>query len=389
MARPKKQNVTYFPHNCYASKTLQILEQKYGNDGYVFFYKLFEVLGNEPGHFYDCREVIDFEFLAGKMGFSSGKLREILDNLRDWGKIDRKLWEKDIIWYQGFINTLEDAYKERTTNLPTIEECRKKTGVNLGLPEENSGLPEENQPDDGFTGRKPQRNTQIKGNKRKQNKIKQKENNNSKFSGSIESEVPEDVPEDVPGKLKKKLLLLLSLKKIIMGIQLGQDAVDFFSDNKQACEDIAGFYTSVQCKSAKRKGESFSNAKYKAYVIRGLIGNVDWDMDSIIEVVFENLESEIGKINAYIQSLGSMSLIDHKNSIESSRIDRAMSAYGKLSDARQMEIAGVVVDGLADTYGYMSNIDIKKPFMKKIVDQEISVFMYENKLVKELEVVNA
>ncbi len=39
MARPLKQTVDYFPHDSHASdsKTLFILESKFGNDGYAFY----------------------------------------------------------------------------------------------------------------------------------------------------------------------------------------------------------------------------------------------------------------------------------------------------------------------------------------------------------------
>ena len=48
MARPKKNTVDYFPHDCYWSKELEIFVNKHGNDGYAFYYRLFEQLGVSP-----------------------------------------------------------------------------------------------------------------------------------------------------------------------------------------------------------------------------------------------------------------------------------------------------------------------------------------------------
>ena len=46
MARPKKQTVDYFPHIIKQGKTMTILENRFGNDGYAFWFKLLEILGS-------------------------------------------------------------------------------------------------------------------------------------------------------------------------------------------------------------------------------------------------------------------------------------------------------------------------------------------------------
>lgn len=47
MARPKKQTVDYFPHFVKGGRTIFILENKFGNDGYAFWFKLLEILGGK------------------------------------------------------------------------------------------------------------------------------------------------------------------------------------------------------------------------------------------------------------------------------------------------------------------------------------------------------
>ena len=66
MARPKKRTVDYFPHQCNHGKTMFILEQKYGNDGYAFWFKLLELLGTTEGHFLHLENSADWEFLHPK-----------------------------------------------------------------------------------------------------------------------------------------------------------------------------------------------------------------------------------------------------------------------------------------------------------------------------------
>ena len=46
MTRPRKQTVDWFPHYCRHGKTMAILEEKYGNNGFAFSFKLLEILGD-------------------------------------------------------------------------------------------------------------------------------------------------------------------------------------------------------------------------------------------------------------------------------------------------------------------------------------------------------
>ncbi|MGK0841011.1 hypothetical protein ACRE5W_28210, partial [Klebsiella pneumoniae] len=66
MARPKKQTVDYFPHYVNSGKTLFILEKRYENNGYAFWFKVLELLGSTNGHIIDSRNPDEWEFLLAK-----------------------------------------------------------------------------------------------------------------------------------------------------------------------------------------------------------------------------------------------------------------------------------------------------------------------------------
>ncbi len=119
MARPKPDIVEFFPLFAYPSRTLQMLESKFGVMAFVFYYKLLQVLATEDGHYYDARDLVDMEFLATKLSNDSDLVEKMLDSLSTWGKIDKELWDQKIIWYQGFVNTLQPVYKKRKRPLPT------------------------------------------------------------------------------------------------------------------------------------------------------------------------------------------------------------------------------------------------------------------------------
>ncbi len=118
MARPKKKGVDYFPHDCVAGKTIFILEQKFGNDGYAFWFKLLEFLGTKDGHFLDCANIPDMEFLQAKTHLAREKMYEIFDLLAGLEAIDVELWGKRVVWSQRFVDGISDVYTNRRMKTP-------------------------------------------------------------------------------------------------------------------------------------------------------------------------------------------------------------------------------------------------------------------------------
>jgi len=119
MARPKKKTVDYFPHSCTHGKTLFIIEQKYGNDGYAFWFKLLELLGDTDGHYIDLNDETVQEFLQAKTSLSKEMCNEILDLLAKLKAIDAELWEHKIVWSQNFVDGISDVYKNRRVETPS------------------------------------------------------------------------------------------------------------------------------------------------------------------------------------------------------------------------------------------------------------------------------
>jgi len=119
MARPRKQTVDYFPHYCQHKKTMFILEQRYGNDGYAFWFKLLELLGSTEEHYLDLNDATTWEFLQAKTRMGNGSCTEILDLLAKLGAIDAELWGAKVVWCQNFVDGLEPVYRNRRVETPT------------------------------------------------------------------------------------------------------------------------------------------------------------------------------------------------------------------------------------------------------------------------------
>lgn len=119
--RPKKLTVDYFPHDCNHKKTIFILENKFGNDGYAFWFKLLEILGNTDNHYIDyCKENSnDWEFLQAITHLDSNICNDILDLLAKLHAIDPFLWENRIVWSDKFISRISTVYANRRQEIPS------------------------------------------------------------------------------------------------------------------------------------------------------------------------------------------------------------------------------------------------------------------------------
>lgn len=119
MPRPQKQTVEYFPHYCNHKTTIYILEQKYGNDGYAFWFKLLEILGKEEGHFLDLKNPMKEEFLQAKTRLNHETVYNILDILAKLEAIDNELWKIKVVWSDNFVRGLKPVYANRRVEIPS------------------------------------------------------------------------------------------------------------------------------------------------------------------------------------------------------------------------------------------------------------------------------
>lgn len=121
MARPQKQTADYFPHDANASDsdTLTILQGRWGNDGYSFFFKLLEKLAGSEGHVIDCRNPLKWQLLLAKTRLNEETGEEMMKVLADLGAIDPELWSKHrLIWCQELVDSIADVYKNRRRPIP-------------------------------------------------------------------------------------------------------------------------------------------------------------------------------------------------------------------------------------------------------------------------------
>lgn len=133
MSRNNKFTVEYFPHFCSQGRTKAILQRKFGNDGYSVFFKTLEMLGSSEGHFYNCDDILLWEYLIARVEVEDKRVEEIYKLLVRLGQFDKGLWENGrVIWCQNFVDNLNPIYTKRIRPIPkkpTVEEAHKMIEV--------------------------------------------------------------------------------------------------------------------------------------------------------------------------------------------------------------------------------------------------------------------
>jgi hypothetical protein len=144
---------------------LFILETKWGNAGYAFFYKLCELLGKKEGHAYDCNSPDAWEYLLAKTLLSGDTAIDILDKLSELGVINGDLWGVRIVWMQSFVDSIADVYNRRRIQKPLPPELPITEIPPKGINDNNNPT---KATDNGISA---DSNPQSKGKESKVNKI--------------------------------------------------------------------------------------------------------------------------------------------------------------------------------------------------------------------------
>lgn len=127
----RKKTVDYFPHWTRIGVTRRVLEDRYGNNGYAFWFKLLETLCTNPNQVFDFSNDINRMDFLTFVHMEEGKALEILNLLAELKCIDKTLWEtKRFVWSQNLVDYLSPLYKKRT-----ISEKPARPHSGAGMPE--------------------------------------------------------------------------------------------------------------------------------------------------------------------------------------------------------------------------------------------------------------
>lgn len=115
MARPIKPGLDYFPHNTRMNYKVDLVEAKYGLEGYAIILKLYEKIYDEHGYYCEWNNDIACQF-AYKLHIEEEKLNAILDEIINRGILDRGIFEKySVLTSKGIQKRFCEGIERRTT----------------------------------------------------------------------------------------------------------------------------------------------------------------------------------------------------------------------------------------------------------------------------------
>ena len=189
MARPAKIKVDYFPHVTHTGKSIAILETRWGNDGYAFWFKLLELLGDSDDFAYNCNQSADWEYLLAKTRVTDPVALAILSKLAEIGAIDAELWGEKWVWSDNFVAGVAPAFEKRKGELPQKPDFRSRnhgdSRVSVTGSEVLAGAAAIAGPETG------------KGEERKGEEIKGEERNGEETNGEAEHPCPSKLRDGV------------------------------------------------------------------------------------------------------------------------------------------------------------------------------------------------
>jgi len=119
MARPAKLYCDYFSHFVKHSRELDHLIERFGTEGYYFFYRLREFLCDCDNWTYKIEADVDLAFFCKQFSLEKQLVLELIDVCANIGIIDHELWSRmQILWQDELALYLNDAWKGRKAPPP-------------------------------------------------------------------------------------------------------------------------------------------------------------------------------------------------------------------------------------------------------------------------------
>lgn len=130
MARPERNNVDYFPHPCSRGKKMRYIVSQYGGEGYMVWYSLLELIGDNNYHYLDLSDEIQLLYAVEYCGVSEDRLFKIINSLIRLKEFNKDLWnKKKILFNQKFIDEIQDAYKRRNNKCIQLQSLCVHLGI--------------------------------------------------------------------------------------------------------------------------------------------------------------------------------------------------------------------------------------------------------------------
>ena len=126
MARPERKNADYFPFYAKDGRTLFLLESKYGCKGTGFFTNVMRFLTLETDHHVNIQDETDAMYFFSKCHCDVESGMDMLGIMSKTGKINKELWDINVVASQALFDSLADAYRNRKNSIISMKEIKQK-----------------------------------------------------------------------------------------------------------------------------------------------------------------------------------------------------------------------------------------------------------------------
>lgn len=132
MARPRKIGLDYFPHdtNACADEKIELLEEKFGNDGYAAFFKLLEGAHKHRAGILDLQDIEVMGLYARRCRMVPDRLIEIIDYAVERGLFDKSAWADRLLTSDRIKENLKHVTRQRIQD-ETKENYTKEDNTRL------------------------------------------------------------------------------------------------------------------------------------------------------------------------------------------------------------------------------------------------------------------
>lgn len=142
MPRKNRRNADYFPHPARPGPVEDLVQRRWGNDGYAVYNKMLELLTDTDEHFLDLSGPARMELFVGYMLAPPEIILEVLNSLANLNFIDSELWHGyHVVWCEQLVSSmLAEVYRKREADAPNCPDSALPTRLHAN-PAQNTLFP--------------------------------------------------------------------------------------------------------------------------------------------------------------------------------------------------------------------------------------------------------
>jgi hypothetical protein len=119
VGRPESFDALYFSHSVHETDELKVMVMKYGSDGYMGYFRLFECVAKADYHRIELKNETQKQIFLIRMGVSQEIIDFLFDLLLQTGSMNAEQWENNqTIYLDKFVRQFKKLWYDRYKSIP-------------------------------------------------------------------------------------------------------------------------------------------------------------------------------------------------------------------------------------------------------------------------------